>query len=97
MMGGSPGGTVSLANSFPEVALRLYQLGTERDAVHGPAYQEFVGRINKAISGTHGVAGVKAAMDLAGFVGGRPRRPLLPLDDRPREELRALLEAEGLL
>ena len=33
MMAGSPGGTVSLANSFPEVALRLYALrrGTRRD------------------------------------------------------------------
>ena len=36
-------------------------------------------------------------MDLAGFVGGMPRRPLLPLGERERGELRATLEAEGLL
>jgi 4-hydroxy-2-oxoglutarate aldolase len=97
MLGGSPGGTVSLANSFPQVALRLYAYGEARDEERGPAYQDFVTRVNKAISGTHGVPGVKAAMDLAGFVGGRPRRPLLPLSDEAREALRVVLGQEGLL
>jgi len=97
MLGGSPGGTVSLANSFPQVALRLYDYGLARDERDGPAYQDFVTRVNKAISGAYGVAGVKAAMDLAGFVGGGPRRPLLPLQQEAREELRTMLEQEGLL
>jgi dihydrodipicolinate synthase/N-acetylneuraminate lyase len=43
------------------------------------------------------VAGVKAAMDIAGYIGGIPRRPLLPLDAAQREALRALLDAEGVL
>ena len=51
--------------------------------------------MNRAISGRHGVAGVKAAMDLAGFVGGIPRRPLLPLDEDRAAGLRAALETEG--
>jgi 4-hydroxy-2-oxoglutarate aldolase len=97
MLGGSPGGTVSLANSFPAVALRLYQLGLARDEVEGPPYQAFVSRVNAAISGKHGVAGVKAAMDLAGYTGGAARRPLLPLEAEARAELQATLRAEGLL
>jgi 4-hydroxy-2-oxoglutarate aldolase len=97
MMGGSPGGTVSLANSFPEVALTLYHLGADRDEQQGPPYQAFVTRVNKAISGAYGVAGVKAAMDMAGYIGGVPRRPLLPLDEPARAELRQTLEREGLL
>jgi len=97
MLGGSPGGTVSLANSFPAVALRLYEYGRAGDGSAGPAYQAEVSRINSAISGKHGLPGVKAAMDLAGYVGGWPRRPLLRLDDAARSELRATLEAEGLL
>ncbi len=36
-------------------------------------------------------------MDLAGHVGGWPRRPLLPLDETARQTLRTALEAEGLL
>ncbi len=97
MLGGSPGGTVSLANSFPAVALRLFEYGWARDEVGGPPYQAWVGRVNAAISGAHGVAGVKAAMDLAGFRGGIPRRPLLPLEDAEVAALRSLLAAEGLL
>jgi dihydrodipicolinate synthase/N-acetylneuraminate lyase len=36
-------------------------------------------------------------MDLAGYRGGIPRRPLLPLTAGQREELRMALAAEGLL
>ncbi len=97
MLGGSPGGTVSLANSFPAVALRLYHLGTEGDTGEGAAFQAYVTRVNHGISGAHGVSGVKAAMDLAGYAGGRPRRPLLPLDGSARSALQAMLEQEGLL
>jgi 4-hydroxy-2-oxoglutarate aldolase len=97
MLGGSPGGTVSLANSFPQLALRLFSYGRARDSVNGVPLQARVSRINAAISGSHGVAGVKAAMTLAGFRGGTPRRPLLPLDAAKVEVLKALLVAEGLL
>lgn len=97
MLAGAPGGTVSLADSFPEVALRLFAYGEARDEAAGLAFQADVSRINQAISGSHGVAGVKAAMDLAGFIGGIPRRPLLPLDADARAALRDTLVEEGLL
>jgi 4-hydroxy-2-oxoglutarate aldolase len=97
MLGGSPGGTVSLANSFPEVALKLYAHGESHDEAAGPGYQAYVSRVNRAISGSYGVAGVKAAMDLAGYVGGSPRRPLLPLDQDARARLQEQLRDEGLL
>jgi 4-hydroxy-2-oxoglutarate aldolase len=97
MLRGSPGGTVSLADSFPEIALRLYELGLAADETEGPRYQAYVSRVNAAISGLHGVPGVKAAMDLAGYVGGLPRRPLLPLDPDALAGLRSTLESEGLI
>jgi 4-hydroxy-2-oxoglutarate aldolase len=97
MLAGSPGGTVSLANAFPAVALRLHAYGDARDEGAGRPYQDWVSTVNKAISGTYGVPGVKAAMDLAGYVGGVPRRPLLPLGQQERESLRAYLAGEGLL
>jgi 4-hydroxy-2-oxoglutarate aldolase len=97
MMGGSPGGTVSLANAFPYVAVQLHDYGRLRDTVNGPPYQDWVSRINQAISGSYGVAGVKAAMDFAGFRGGSPRRPLLPLQAAQSQALGALLSREGLV
>jgi 4-hydroxy-2-oxoglutarate aldolase len=97
MMGGSIGGTVSLANSFPGKAMELFEAGCRRDETAGRPLQERASRINSLISGTHGVSGVKAAMNLAGFRGGIPRRPLLPLDDLQVEGLRLALSREGLL
>jgi len=43
------------------------------------------------VSGAFGVAGVKAAMDLTGFSGGAPRKPLLPLTQEQMETLKASL------
>ncbi len=97
MLCGSLGGTVSLANSIPALAMELYGYGARRDGEHGGPCQERVTRVNQTISGKYGVAGVKAAMNLAGWRGGIPRRPLLPLAPAQVEQLRATLEAEGLL
>ncbi len=97
MMGGSLGGTVSLANTFPALVLELFRYGQARDEARGRAMQERVTRINNAIAGTFGVSGVKAAMNLAGLRGGIPRRPLLPLGGEELEKLRRLLTDEGLL
>jgi len=44
--------------------------------------------LNKEVSGSFGVAGVKAAMDLCGFCGGVPRKPLLPLKAEQWETLK---------
>ena len=43
------------------------------------------------MTSTYGVAGLKAAMDLAGFRGGHLRAPLLPAPPRSRT-LRPLLD-----
>ncbi|MBZ5586169.1 MAG: dihydrodipicolinate synthase family protein, partial [Acidobacteriia bacterium] len=95
--GGSIGGTVSLANSFPELPLDLFRCGQARDERRGVPLQERVARINNTIAGPYGPPGVKAAMDLAGFKGGIPRRPLLPLNGAQVAELREMLKTEGMI
>lgn len=97
MLGGAPGGTVSLANAFPGLAMELFECGRARDEANGRPLQARVTRINEQISGTFGVSGVKAAMELAGFRAGIPRRPLLPLEPAQVEALRSMLAAERLL
>ncbi|MGA2326632.1 MAG: dihydrodipicolinate synthase family protein [Bryobacteraceae bacterium] len=97
MLGGSVGGTVSLANSFPWMALELFGLGQARDEERGVPFQARVTRVNRAIAGVFGPAGVKAAMNLAGLKGGIPRRPLLPLTPAQQAELQRVLTEEGLL
>lgn len=88
---GGTGGVLSLANVFPAACARLYELfrsGKMREAEELNA--ALIG-LNHEVSGAFGVAGVKAAMDLRGFCGGTPRRPLLQLTAAQLDQLKRSL------
>ena len=92
---GAPGGILSLSNVFPEHCCELYRL------FRGGRYEEAcklhfrLARLNAAVSGAHGVAGVKAAMELTGFRGGKTRHPLTPITDESKEKIREKILTEG--
>jgi 4-hydroxy-2-oxoglutarate aldolase len=88
---GGTGGVLSLANVFPDACARLYTLFREGKTDEAEELNRSLIGLNKEVSGSFGVAGVKAAMDLAGFSGGVPRRPLLPLTAEQFETLKASL------
>lgn len=95
-MGGS-GGVLSLSNSFPEITVELYNLLVEKKYEEAIALNDKLLRINRVVSGSGGVAAVKAAMDLNGFVGAYPRLPLTPITDEQKAALREKLVGFGLL
>ena len=76
---GAAGGVVSLANAFPEQCCTLYDLVLHGDVSEAKNLYLKLLRLNRSVSGSYSVAGVKYAMDLAGYHGGPPRLPLLPL------------------
>jgi len=94
---GAVGGVLSLANAFPEPCCRLYDLGVGYQLEEGRELQFQLMEINQMVSGKFGVAGVKAAMDLAGFYGGPTRVPLLPLTADEKKKLREELVAAKFL
>lgn len=89
---GGTGGVLSLANVFPEACARLYTLYKEGKIQEAETLNAELVDLNKEVSGSFGVAGVKAAMDLKGFYGGAPRRPLPPLAAAQLETLKASLD-----
>jgi 4-hydroxy-2-oxoglutarate aldolase len=97
MLNGALGGIISLGNAFPDPCWKLWHLIATKQYDEGFAYNRKIVRVSRSVSGKGGVAAVKAAMDLAGFVGAFPRRPLLPLTPQARGELKAALLAEGML
>lgn len=97
LLSGVVGGVISMANYFPDLTHELYLLGKEKNIKEGEKLHLRLSDLNKKISGTYGVAGVKAAMDLMGLVGGVPRKPLLGLKEDQKEKLRKDLEEAGLL
>ena len=60
-------------------------------------FDVYMRELSKNAAGKHGVAGVKAAMDLLGYHGDNPRLPLLPLDDERKATLKAIFEKKGVL
>ena len=94
---GATGGVVSLANAFPELCCRLYEAiaSDKMDDARELHYRLF--RLNRSVSGSFGVAGVKYAMELGGFYGGDPRLPLLPITADGKESIRKAVRAAGLI
>lgn len=88
---GGTGGVLSLANVFPDACAKLYTLFREGKIEEAEALNASLVGLNKEVSGSFGVAGVKAAMDLYGFCGGAPRRPLPPLGAEQLETLKQSL------
>jgi 4-hydroxy-2-oxoglutarate aldolase len=88
LMSGGTGGVLSLANVFPDACVELYTLFMEGKTLEAEELNVSLVGLNKDVSGSFGVAGVKAAMDLCGFCGGVPRRPLLPLTAEQLEMLK---------
>jgi len=96
MMMGATGGIVSLANVFPDVCVTLYERCLADDLAGARELHLTLGKLNSAVSGSYGVAGVKYASELAGFNGGDPRLPLLPLTQADRDSIRRAIEATDL-
>ena len=97
MAKGSIGGTVSLADYCPHLVVRLHQALMEGQTPTSEALNQRLTEANKRIAGQFGVPGVKAAMNLLGFQGGIPRRPLVPLHADQIDSIRAALVEVGVL
>jgi len=94
---GAGGGVLSLANALPGPCCDIYRLFTQGKYDNAKELSFKLARLNQAISGPWGVAGVKAAMDLTGFKGGQPRHPLQGLTDEARERVRQRIINEGFI
>ena len=94
---GGTGGVLSLANVFPAECVRLYDAFAEGRLADAEALSRQLVDLNQKVSGSFGVAGVKAAMSLAGFVGGVPRRPYRALGAEEISALERELKASGFL
>ena len=88
---GGTGGVLSLANVFPDACAKLYMLFKAGMMQEAEELNVSLIGLNKEVSGPFGVAGVKAAMDIYGFCGGVPRKPLLPLTGEQLETLKQSL------
>ncbi len=94
---GCDGGVLALANVAPDNCVRVQTLtGQGR---FDEAKQLFLKLlpVNKAVTTTFGIPGLKAALDMLGYFGGDPRPPLQPLDGQGKKGVRKILIGADLL
>ena len=94
---GARGGIISLANVFPDAVSELYNAWKDRRYEDALQLHVRLGRLTAAVSGTYGVAGVKAAMKIVGLHGDEPRLPLQPAPAEEINKIRTTMIQEGFL
>jgi len=94
---GSRGGILAVALFATGLAMEVYEAERRGDHDAAAAAQARLTPLGSKIIGEMGVAGVKAAMDRVGLVGGPVRSPLMPLDDAQRATVAELISAAELV
>jgi 4-hydroxy-2-oxoglutarate aldolase len=95
---GARGGILAVANCAPRPAIALQRAYEAGDHARARRIQQALTPLARAVTSQHGVAGLKAAMDLAGMRGGSVRAPLAPVPPAVVDGIRPLLErAESVL
>jgi 4-hydroxy-2-oxoglutarate aldolase len=88
---GAAGGILALACFLPEPAIEIYGAVRASDSARASRLQFALLAPSRKIAGELGPTGVKYAMDCAGYYGGDPRPPLLPLSEAQRKTVEAVL------
>ncbi len=93
---GAVGGILGVANVAPRECVELCRRVAAGEMAAAGALQKPIGALHNALVGGMGVAGVKVALDLLGYRGGSPRRPLRPLPPERRAEVAECLDRAGI-
>jgi len=88
---GATGGILAAANVIPQEWVQIQKLFNEGKLDEARDLQGQLTFLAKAVTTKYGIGGLKIAMDLAGYFGGNPRRPLQRPGKEVEEELSQLL------
>jgi 4-hydroxy-2-oxoglutarate aldolase len=93
---GASGAILAVANAAPETCTEIFRLFKAGRRDEARKLQLDLVPLNKAVTETFGIAGLKCAQDLRGYYGGPARLPLLPIDEKGKRDIEALLKKLGL-
>ena len=89
---GAAGGILAQADFAPELCISVYQaFQDKRPKLARELHAQLLPLVDH-VNLPHGVAGIKVAMDLAGYRGGELRSPLQPASAAARREIARALE-----
>jgi 4-hydroxy-2-oxoglutarate aldolase len=90
---GARGAILAVACVAPEACLQVLALTAEGRHPEALRLQQRINPLARAVTSGHGIAGLKAALDLVGYTGGEVRLPLSPVSREGIEEIRLLLQS----
>jgi 4-hydroxy-2-oxoglutarate aldolase len=88
---GAKGGILALGCVAPDACVRVYELTRAGRHAEALALQRELVPLARLLGPVHGVAGLKAALNLLGYDVGLPRPPLVPVADNVIPTLRDAL------
>ena len=94
---GAKGGTLATANIVPDLCVKIFDLANEGKIEEAREIQKSILPLNALVTSRFGVAGMKAALDMIGYFGGEPRKPMLPATEAEKAEIRQALVKLGRL
>jgi len=92
---GAKGATLALANILPEDCCKLVSLFKDGKMDEAKVLQLRLLEINSLVTTRFGIPALKVAMDMLGYQGGEPRRPLRSLPEEGRKILEDALRRYG--
>lgn len=93
LMAGATGAILAVANVLPNECVELYEHQRQGRFDEALSLQRRLTPIAQLVTATYGIAGLKTAMDLAGYQGGPVRTPLLAVSSQARAQIEAALTA----
>ena len=93
LQAGARAGILAVACAAPQICLAIYSAIQSGDIDRASALQEVLTPLARAVTNTYGIGGLKAALEMAGYVGGPVRAPLQAASESARAEIAELLRA----
>lgn len=94
---GAAGGILAAAVFAPASCAQVVRAFRAGDTRRAGQLQQTVSGLHKEVVAAFGAVGVKAALDLLGYVGGPPRAPLRPLPEKESRHVARVMQEAGLL
>ena len=96
VVAGAAGGILAVSNVLPAQCVALFEHARAGRHAEALALQRSLTKIAMHVSSIHGIAGLKAALEMTGYHGGPVRSPLVRVSDKVRDDIGAALgEASG--
>jgi 4-hydroxy-2-oxoglutarate aldolase len=93
---GAKGGILAIGCIAPRLAVATYQAFEAGEHEHARQMQQRLTIATRGVLGRYGIGGLKAALDMLGYTGGRVRAPLQDVNDEARREIAQVLKEVGL-